>query len=303
MIRMMTTPASRRWRATSRRLASSRILWCSPSTTANSACSAAVGGLKSAAGSRRRRQAQRGEDPLPGRAQDHALADRDLARREQPCRRDHESVRCEFDAFAAMVDQGQSVEQVALAFGVTIRQVTERLRYGRVHKPTSVRRRAAAPFRSMRSRPSPRIPCQETQKRVFDDLATSGAVREWSVRQRLKEADIMQGDPLAQFVGEDYRAKGGDVIPALFEEETVLSDRGLVETIALEKLQAAGRRDRGGPWLCLGGRAGSAVDYGDLSKLSPHLSGTRRAGRGGRCAPRRHPGGAGTAGCPDRRCR
>jgi ParB family chromosome partitioning protein len=28
-------------------------------------------------------------------------------------------------------------------------------------------------------------PCQETQMRVFDDLATIGAVREWSVRQRV----------------------------------------------------------------------------------------------------------------------
>ncbi|MEM8948783.1 MAG: ParB/Srx family N-terminal domain-containing protein, partial [Pseudomonadota bacterium] len=39
----------------------------------------------------------------------------------------------EFEAFAAMVDQGQTVEQIALAFGITVRQVTERLRYGRVH--------------------------------------------------------------------------------------------------------------------------------------------------------------------------
>ncbi|MEZ5933241.1 MAG: hypothetical protein R3F54_15070 [Alphaproteobacteria bacterium] len=141
--------------------------------------------------------------------------------------------------------------------------MTERLRYGRVHADIRAAARSGdITLDALKAFAT--HPCQETQKRVFDDLATNGAVREWSVRQRLKEADIMQGDPLARFVGEDYRAKGGDVIPALFEEETVLSDRGLVETIALEKLQAQAAEvaaAHGFAWA--EGRL--SVDYGDLS--------------------------------------
>ena len=171
----------------------------------------------------------------------------------------------EFDAFAAMVDQGQTVEQVALAFGITVRQVTERLRYGRVH--TDIRAAARSGDITLDAlKAFATHPCQEIQKRVFDDLATNGGVREWSVRQRLKEADIMQGDPLARFVGEDYQAKGGDVIPALFEEETVFCDRDLVEAIALEKLQAQAveiAAAHGFAWA--EGRL--TVDYGDLSKF------------------------------------
>ncbi len=169
----------------------------------------------------------------------------------------------EFDAFAAMVDQSQTVEQIALAFGITVRQVTERLRYGRVHADIRAAARGGA-ITLDALKVFATHPCQETQKRVFDDLAASGAVREWSVRQRLKEADIMQGDPLARFVGDDYRAKGGDVIPALFEEETVFCDRDLVEAIALEKLQTQAAEiaaAHGFAWA--EGRL--TVDYGDLS--------------------------------------
>ena len=102
------------------------------------------------------------------------------------------------------------------------------------------------------------------QKRVFDDLSKQGAVREWSVRQRLKEADIVLGDPIAQFVADDYKAKDGEVVPALFEEETVLSDRALVEAIALDKLQAEADEiaaTYGFAWS----EARLSLDYGDFS--------------------------------------
>ncbi len=169
----------------------------------------------------------------------------------------------EFNAFASMVDQGQTAEKIAGAFAITLRQVTERLRYGRVHPDIRVAARAGE-ITLDALKAFAVHPCQETQKRVFDDLSTKGNVYEWSVRQRLKEVDIVLGDPLARFVADDYEAKGGDVIPALFEEETVLKDRGLVEEIALAKLQA--RADEiaavhGFAWA----EGRMAVDYGDLS--------------------------------------
>ena len=169
----------------------------------------------------------------------------------------------EFNAFASMVDQGQTPEKIADAFAITLRQVTERLRYGRVHPDIRVAARAGA-ITLDALKAFAVHPCQETQKRVFDDLSTKGSVYEWSVRQRLKEADIVLGDPLARFVADVYEAKGGDIIPALFEEETVLKDRGLVEKIALDRLQTQANEiavAHGFAWA----EGRMTVDYGDLS--------------------------------------
>lgn len=169
----------------------------------------------------------------------------------------------EFNAFASMVDQGQTPEGIAGAFGITLRQVTERLRYGRVHPDIRVAARGGE-ITLDALKAFAVHPCQETQKRVFDDLSTKGNVYEWSVRQRLKETDVVLGDPLARFVADDYEAKGGDVIPALFKEETVFSDRGLVEEIALDKLRTQAAEIaavHGFAWA----EGRMAVDYGDLS--------------------------------------
>ncbi len=169
----------------------------------------------------------------------------------------------EYDAFAAMVDQGQTSEKIAEAFGITVRQVTERLRYGRVHPAIrAAARNSDITLDALKAFAA--HPCQETQKRVFDDLSTKGAVHDWSVRHRLKEADIVRGDPIAQFVADDYRARDGQVIPALFDDETVLCDRGLIEAIALEKLQAqAGEIAAAHGFAWAEGRM--ALDYGELS--------------------------------------
>ena len=124
---------------------------------------------------------------------------------------------------------------------------------------------------------------------MFDDLATNGAVREWSVRQRLKEADIMQGDPLAQFVGADYQAKGGDVILALFEEETVLSDR----EPGRERSRSKSCRDQAAEIAAAHGFAWAkgrlSVDYGDLSKFGRIYPERGEPGEVGRRASGRHP--------------
>ena len=171
----------------------------------------------------------------------------------------------EFNAFASMVDQGQTPERIAGAFGITLRQVAERLRYGRVQPAIRAAARAGEiTLDALKAFAG--HPCQDTQKRVFDDLVEKGGVYEWSVRQRLKEANVVLGDPIAKFVADDYQAKGGDIIPALFEEETVLGDRGLVEEIALEKLQtqaAETAAEHGFAWAdsCM------TVDYGDLSSF------------------------------------
>lgn len=169
----------------------------------------------------------------------------------------------EYDAFAAMVDQGQTSEKIAEAFGITVRQVTERLRYGRVHP--AIRTAARNSDITLDALKAFAVhPCQETQKRVFDDLSTKGAVHDWSVRHRLKEADIVLGDPIARFVADDYQARDGEVIPALFDDETVLCDRGLVETIAIEKLQAKADEiaaTHGFAWA----EGRMTLDYGEVS--------------------------------------
>lgn len=69
---------------------------------------------------------------------------------------------------ATMVDQGHTSEKIAEAFGITVRQVTERLRHGRVRPAIRVAARNGEIMLDA-LKASAAHPCQETQKRVFDD--------------------------------------------------------------------------------------------------------------------------------------
>lgn len=140
-----------------------------------------------------------------------------------------------YDAFAAMVKQGLSANDISKEFGIEVRTVQERLRYGRVH-PT-IRDAARAGDISLDAlKAFATHPSQDAQFRVFEGLSEAGNVQAWTVRSRLKEASIQMGDTLGQFVGDAYRRKGGELEEALFPEETVLLDRSLAEEIAADQL-------------------------------------------------------------------
>ena len=135
----------------------------------------------------------------------------------------------EYEAFAAMVQEGDTPEGVAAAFGTTMRAVKERLRFGLVHPAIrdAVRQRVIS-IDALKAYAG--HPCPVTQKRVFDALAAAGTTQAaWTIRQTLEKEHLRADDPLARFVMEAYRARGGAIIAGLFEEDTVLEDRALAE--------------------------------------------------------------------------
>ena len=170
----------------------------------------------------------------------------------------------EYEAFATMSAEGDTVETIAIAFDTTIRAVKERLRYGLVQGDIrDAARNGEIALDTMKAYAS--HPCQETQRRVFEAFAENPADHNsWRVREILSRQDIRADDPLAEFVMEEYRAAGGAVVAGLFDEDTVLTDRELAGTLRDEKLMTEAevlREKLGFAWA----ETRAQYDYSELS--------------------------------------
>ena len=170
----------------------------------------------------------------------------------------------EFEAFAAMIQEGETVDTIATTFGTTARTVKERLRYGLVHSDIRDALRAGNITLDVMKTYACH-PCLETQKRVFDGfMADPSQHQTWRVRETLKEQDIRADDPLAIIVLDRYRERGGEMVVGLFEEDTVLKDRALAEAIRGEMLMEAAEKVRvakGFKWA----ETRTRIDYAELS--------------------------------------
>lgn len=142
----------------------------------------------------------------------------------------------EYEAFASMIEEGETIDGIATTFGTVTRTVKERLRYGKVHE--GIRAAVRSETITLDVMKAYAIhPCQETQKRVFDGFMLEPTTHStWAVRGTLAKQDIRADDPLAVLVMDRYRERGGEMIVALFDEDTVLKNRDLAETIRDEIL-------------------------------------------------------------------
>ena len=151
----------------------------------------------------------------------------------------------EFEAFARMMEvDGQTPETIAKTFGTTVAAVKGRLRYGLIHPDI----RAAARAKSITLDTMKAFadhPSQGVQKEVFEALTKEdGYLQAYTVRQALKTRGVQVSDDIGTFVREDYEARGGTIAADLLEEDSVLEDAELVETILLEKLTATAEEAR-----------------------------------------------------------
>ena len=170
----------------------------------------------------------------------------------------------EFEAFAAMIEEGSTVAEIAETFGATVRAVKERLRFGLVHRDIRAAVRAGSITLDVMKAYAAH-PCLETQKRVFDGFTREPQDHQaWRVRNVLADQDIRADDPLAVMVMDRYRERGGEMVEGLFEEDTVLKDRALAETIRDEMLMEqaeAIRTAQGFKWA----ETRPRLDYSELS--------------------------------------
>ena len=156
-----------------------------------------------------------------------------------------------YEAFAVLRDaDGLDVADIARLFGLAERAVRETLRIGLIAADIRAAHRAGdislETLKAFARHPDPAV-----QSGVFTALASEGfRVEEWSVRRALEDHGVRQGDALGAFVLETYRKAGGAIAPDLIEEDSVLSDPGLVQTVLAAKLgdlaeEARARRGMG----------------------------------------------------------
>ncbi len=157
----------------------------------------------------------------------------------------------QFEAFAALVAEGRPVEDIAADFGVTPLVVQRRLKLANVSPRLLIDYRADAVTLD-----------QLMALAITDDHGAQEAAfydaPQWqrsaqALREHLTEREIdATRDALARFVGIDaYEAAGGGVRRDLFSDDTrgvFLSDAALLDTLARDKLAAAGDSARAEGW-------------------------------------------------------
>jgi ParB family transcriptional regulator, chromosome partitioning protein len=161
----------------------------------------------------------------------------------------------EFEAFKALVDDGKGIEDVAVAFGVTLLTVQRRL------KLAAVSPKLLALYRE----DDGKINLDQLMAlAISDDHAVQERVwseaHEWdrspaALKRKLTTGEVeAAGNALVRFVGvEAYEAAGGIVRRDLFDDEQgrFLSDPELLTRLASEKLEAiaASVREEGWAWV------------------------------------------------------
>lgn len=153
----------------------------------------------------------------------------------------------EVDAYAALVAEGATAEDVAHRFGVTRRHVDQRLALaGLSPKIKAAWKRGDVSLEAARA--FCLVENHSQQEAVFRSLSKPVS-HAGSVRARLMEGRMRASDRLATFVGlEAYELAGGGVVRDLFDAEAVYVEDPALMTQMAEK-QLAGERDS---WLAQG---------------------------------------------------
>lgn len=164
----------------------------------------------------------------------------------------------EFEAFAAMIEDGKTVEQVAQRFGCGVKLVKQRLKLGRLSprileafRAGEINLDAAAAFTLADD--------HSDQERVFDHLQSSPShaydLSAHRIKHLLTEGALPGSHKLVAFIGlEAYREAGGVVREDLFGDEVFIEDRTLAEQLAMKKLEdaAAELKAEGWKWAEVG---------------------------------------------------
>jgi ParB family chromosome partitioning protein len=183
----------------------------------------------------------------------------------------------EFEAFKALVDAGESVEEVAAQFGVEAIVVQRRLKLANV-APEFIQFYRDKDITLEHLMAFAVTDDHEKQQKVWKGLSAHSR-NPYHIRQALTETEMSAKDPLARFVTvKVYEKAGGQCRRDLFGEdnEVFLLDPELLRTLAQGKLEkkATELKEQGGlAWV----------------DVSPHLDLADRSGYGRVATTRRDP--------------
>ncbi len=142
----------------------------------------------------------------------------------------------QFEAFAALIDQGESAADVAVRFGVEESLVLKRMKLARVAPPLLAEYRGEA--MSLECLMAYTITDDHRrQMKVFKSLPGWQKEDPKAIRAALTEKMVDSSDKLARFVGlEVYRDAGGPTRADLFGNEVFLEKPALLQKLAEGKL-------------------------------------------------------------------
>ncbi|WP_391349797.1 ParB/RepB/Spo0J family partition protein [Azospirillum sp. A23] len=143
----------------------------------------------------------------------------------------------EYRAFAALLEQGKTAENIAIRFGLPVRAVQQRLKLGRLSprlldlfRDGKIDKEVCEAFTLSDD--------HAIQERVYDALKQSHSLPPYHIRKELAQERVPVTSKLGTFVRADYVAKGLPVTEDLFKEDgTYLDDRTAALEIATEKLR------------------------------------------------------------------
>jgi ParB family chromosome partitioning protein len=184
----------------------------------------------------------------------------------------------EFEAFRKMVDEGRSIEEVAMRFGVTVKSVQRRLKLANVAPVLlALYRQGKATLDQMQALAA--TDDQEHQVAVWNSLDTYQR-HPHTLRNRLLVEEVLTTDPRVKFVGLNaYKGAGGTTRLDLFspKEQTYLTDVPLLDLLLAEKLDTEADAIRAEGWRWVEVRA--RFDYSDRSAFSSLQPETREPGQ------------------------
>jgi ParB family chromosome partitioning protein len=172
----------------------------------------------------------------------------------------------QFEAFSALHDQGQGMQEIAARFGATPTLVQQRL------KLAAVSPRLMAVYRGGEMSLD-----QLTAFTLTDDHGAQERV--WfeaphlykdprAIRQALTRALVEGSDRRARFVGaEAYEAAGGQLVRDLFQpdDEAYFADSELLDRLVAEKLHAEAEKVKAEGWAWV--EVLQEMDYGRLARF------------------------------------
>ena len=147
----------------------------------------------------------------------------------------------QFEAFAALADQGLSAAEISARFGCTDTLVRQRLRLGRI--APDIREAYRADDINLDTLTAFAVTEDHGQQLAVWEQVKDGYIHAHQVRRLLTDEKIAANSKFVQFIGRDaYDAAGGTSTRDLFSEAEgaiYLDDRALVMRLAQEKLSAA----------------------------------------------------------------
>jgi len=153
----------------------------------------------------------------------------------------------EFMAYAKLIEQGRTVEEIAVILGVKKNHVKKLLRLGEV-APVIVEAFRANKLDLEDVMAFTVSEDQEKQLACYDALKRSGSLYAHMIRRYLTDTYLKSTDPLVKFVSlAAYRKANGSTTSDLFQNVTYVLDAALVQRLAEEKLEKL-RVEEGAGW-------------------------------------------------------